>query len=85
MLFGLRTQVGPGNHVLDWGPDPHGKGKFWGKGHCKLKGHFAVICAKMAEMVKMAMEMSFGLWTWMGPRNQVLDGGRDPPMRRGNF
>jgi len=22
MLFGLRTQVGPGNHVLDGAPDP---------------------------------------------------------------
>jgi len=28
MPFGLRTQVGPGNHVLDGGPDPHGKGQF---------------------------------------------------------
>ena len=31
--FGLRSRVGPGNHVLDGGPDPHGKGQFyWGKG-----------------------------------------------------
>ena len=29
--FGLRTQVGSGNHVLDWRSDPHGKGQFWGK------------------------------------------------------
>ena len=28
MPFGLRTPVGPGNHVLDGGPDPHGEGKF---------------------------------------------------------
>ena len=33
----------------------------------------------MAEMVKMVMEMPFGLWTWMGPRNHVVDGGRDHP------
>jgi len=33
-----------------------------------------VICAKKAESVK----MPFGLWTWMGPRNHVLDGGPDP-------
>ena len=87
MLFGLRTQVGPGNHVLDWGPDPPWKREILGERafHCKLKGHFAVSCANMAEMVKMAMEMPFGLWTWMGPRNHVLDGGRDPPMGRGNF
>jgi len=32
MLFGLRTRVGPGNHVLDGGPDPPiGKGNFEGK------------------------------------------------------
>jgi len=30
MPFGLRTQVGPVNHVLDGGPDPHGKGQFCG-------------------------------------------------------
>jgi len=29
------------------------------------------ICAKTAKPI----EMSFGLWTWMGPRNHVLDGG----------
>jgi len=30
--FGLRTWVGPGNHVLDRGPDPPmGKGKFLGE------------------------------------------------------
>jgi len=29
MPFGLKTRVGPENHVLDWGPDiPHGKGQF---------------------------------------------------------
>jgi len=39
MPFGLRTRVGPGNHVLDGSPDsPMGRGKFEeGKGasHCK--------------------------------------------------
>jgi len=36
--FGLRTRVGPGNHVLDGGPDPPWEGAiFLGKGasHCK--------------------------------------------------
>jgi len=28
MPFGLETQVGPRNHVLDGSPDPHGKGQF---------------------------------------------------------
>jgi len=27
MPFGLRTLVGPWNHVLDGGPDPPGKGQ----------------------------------------------------------
>jgi len=42
---------------------------------CKVYGHSAVICAKTAEPI----EMPFGLWTWMGPRNRVLHGGSDPP------
>jgi len=31
MLFGLRTQVSPGNHVLYGVQIPHGKGQFLGK------------------------------------------------------
>jgi len=31
------------------------------------------------------IEMPFGLETWVGPMNRVLDGGSDPPMGRGNF
>jgi len=31
------------------------------------------------------IEMPFGLGTWLGPRNHVLDGGPDHPMERGNF
>jgi len=30
--FGLWIQMGPGNHVYDGDPDPHGKGQFLGKG-----------------------------------------------------
>jgi len=38
MLFGLRTQVGPGNHVLDGGPDPPWEGPILrGKGHPIVK------------------------------------------------
>jgi len=29
MPFGFWTRMGPSNHVLDGGPDPHGKGQFW--------------------------------------------------------
>ena len=31
--------------------------------------------AKTAELI----EMPFGLWTWVGPGNHVLDGSLDPP------
>ena len=37
--------------------------------------------AKTAEPI----EMPFGLMTQVGPGNQVLDGGPNPPMGRGNF
>ena len=37
--------------------------------------------AKTAEPI----EMPFGLRTWLGPRDHVLDGGSDPPMGRGKF
>ena len=61
MLFGLRTQVGPGNHVLDGVQILHGKGQFFwgGKGRPIVKYRdTAVIFAKMAEPI----EMLFGLW-----------------------
>ena len=38
MPFGLRTRVGPGNHVLDGSPDPMGRGNFEReKGHPIVK------------------------------------------------
>ena len=39
MLFGLWTQVGPSNHVLDGlrNPDPNGRGNFGGKGRRIVK------------------------------------------------
>jgi len=39
MLFGLRTRVGPGNHMLDGVKIPRGKGQFLGgegASHCKV-------------------------------------------------
>jgi len=36
---------------------------------------------KMAELI----EMLFGVWTWVGPRNHVLGGGSDPAVRKGQF
>jgi len=31
------------------------------------------------------IEMPFGLWTPVGPRNHMLDGGQDLQMPRDNF
>ena len=71
MPFGLWARIGPRNHVLDGGSDPHGKGVILrGKGasRCKVYWHSVVICAKTSEPI----EMPFGLWTWVGPGNHVL-------------
>jgi len=49
MPFGLRTRVGPGNHVLDGRPYcTRGKNNFEGEGtaHWKVYGRSAVSCAK---------------------------------------
>jgi len=81
--------VGPGNHVLDEGPDPHGKGQFFfgggenGRPIVKYRDspYSTVVCAKTAEPIGMPFE----LWVRMVPRNHKLDGGSDPPMGRGNF
>jgi len=71
MPFGSNILVGPGNHVLDGGPDPHEKGQLWGKGtsHCKYRDTLRS-SAKTAKPI----EMLFGLWARMGPRNHVLEG-----------
>ena len=56
VLFGFRTLVDPGNHVLDGGPDPPREGEILrrkGATHCKVYGHSAVICAKTAKPIKM--------------------------------
>ena len=40
-----------------------------------------VSCVKMAEQ----LEMPFGLWTVVGPRNHVLGDGPNPNRGNGNF
>jgi len=74
MPFGLRTWVGPRNHVLDGGPDPSmRRGNFeGGKGRPIVKYRDTLrSCAKTAKQI----EMPFGLWATMGCRNHVLDKG----------
>jgi len=43
--------------------------------------HTSEPCKKTAEPI----EMPFGLWTRVGPRNHVLDGGQDRPIGKGQF
>jgi len=71
--FGLWARVGSRNHALDWVQVSHGKGNFGGKGQPIVKYRDAAVShAKPAEPI----EMPFGLWTRVGPRNHVglLDG-----------
>jgi len=76
MLFGLRTRVDPRNHILDGGQRPTiGRGNFEGEwASCR---DTAVICAKTVKPI----EMPFGLWAWMVPRNHVLDGVQIPTCK----
>jgi len=70
MTFGLRTRVGPRNHVLDGIQVRREKGQFWGvgKGWSVVKyGDSAVSCTETAEPI----EMSFATWTQVGPRKHV--------------
>jgi len=74
MPFGLKILVGPGNHLLDGSSYPPCDGViFFGKGvsHClQLQGFSTVICAKTVAPI----EMPFGLWAHIGPRNHALIG-----------
>jgi len=70
MPFVLRTWVGPRNHVLDGGSHrPMPRAIFRGKDMPgNARWHRAMSCAKMAEPI----EIPFGLWTRVGPRQPVL-------------
>ena len=44
----------------------------------------SVTLASRAETAEL-IEMPFGLWAWMGPRNRVLHGGPDQPWEGAIF
>jgi len=70
MPFGLRTQVGPVNHVLDGGPDPRGKGQFCGgKGRPIVKYRDTLRSSVQKRLNRMTCRLGCGLG--MGPRNRV--------------
>ena len=55
MPFRLWIRVGPRNRVVDWSPDPNGKGQFDGKraAHCKVLGLYRPCAAAMQPFVKL--------------------------------
>ena len=64
MPFGLRTLVGPGNHLLDGGPDfPMGRDNFGGKGRPIVKYRNSL----RSSVQKRLNRSPFGLWARMGP------------------
>jgi len=52
-----------------------------------LHSHWCFVSLSWSWVLKTAdlIEMLFGLWTWLGPRNHVFDGGPGPRMEMGIF
>jgi len=71
MPFGLRTQVGPGNHVLHGSPDPP-----WER---------AVLTGESGHLCKNGRTDAIWVMGWMGPKQICVRWGFRFPMRRGNF
>jgi len=81
MSFGLRIWVGPGNHVLDGGPDPPWEGAILGdKGRPIVK--YSDTLQSSVQKTAQPIEMPFGLWVRMAPMNHKLDGVQIPYEKR---
>jgi len=82
MPFALRTGVGPGNHVLDGGPDPPmGRGNFEGKGasHC-----IVTLCS---HLCKNDLTDQDTMWVvgGDGPKESYARWGSRSPHGKGQF
>ena len=73
MPFGLRTWVGPGNHVTD--DLPMGRGNFEGEWHPIVKYRDTLQSSVQKQLNQFRCVWVVGLWALMSPRNHVLDGG----------
>jgi len=65
---------GPKEPSVTWGPDdPPLEDNFEGNGaaYCKIQGLCALSCAGTTEPI----EMSFGMWTRVGPRKHLMECG----------
>jgi len=68
--FAFRTRAGPGNHVLDRGPDiPIGRGNYGGKNPLSVKGVSAVSCARTAQPI----DLPFGSWARVGQKKHKFN------------
>ena len=65
-------QSGSKEPCIRWGQDPHMRGNFEGEkgGLLWSTGSHSCELCKNGE----PSEMSFGVWTWVGPEKHVLDG-----------
>ena len=79
MPFGLKTRVGSRNNVLDGGQHPPmGRGNFLrGEVHPIVKNRDTLQSSVQKKSER--IDMPFGLWAQMSPRNHILDGVRITP------
>jgi len=77
---------GPKESCVTWGPDPVCERAILSGGeiadHCKLRGLFAVSCAKTDEPI----EIQFWMLRWVGARSRkFVSEGADTPYVKGQF
>jgi len=71
---------------MSWHSSHSQSSKMWLSYRCSVRGLCVCLfvstwnCAETAKPI----EMPFGMWTRVGPRNQLLGGAHVPPMVRGN-
>jgi len=61
--------MGPGNHVLNGGPDSKGANSGTRRAHCKYRNFLPLCMNGMAELIN----LPFGLWTWVGRRKHKFN------------
>jgi len=81
MPFGLRTRVGPGNHVVDGGPDPSmARGNFEGEeGRPIIKYWDTLRSYVQKRLNRSRCRLGCGLLGCMCRRNHMFDGGPATP------
>ena len=85
--FGLRTRVGPGNHVFDGGPDiPHRNGQFWGQEEPIVS--IGTFCRELCENGR-TDRLAVWIVDWGGPKEAQVQsyspGGASVPTWEGTL